>query len=117
MGGTDFSQFLKQGIASSIAYTKHVSNVDVAALAQLLKQIPTNSVNLGLSNLELRFVPSFHSFDGRYANNGWMMECPDPITKLTWDNALLISPRLAKDLESQYGVSCLLYTSPSPRDA
>ena len=105
LGGTDFSQFLKQGIASSIAYTKHVSNVDVSALAQLLKQIPTNSVNLGLSNLELRFVPSFHSFDGRYANNGWMMECPDPITKLTWDNALLISPRLAKDLESQYGVS------------
>ena len=105
LGGTDFSQFLKQGIASSIAYTKHASNVDVSALAQLLKQIPTNSVNLGLSNLELRFVPSFHSFDGRYANNGWMMECPDPITKLTWDNALLISPRLAKDLESQYGVS------------
>ena len=105
LGGTDFSQFLKQGIASSIAYTKHVSNVDVSALAQLLKQIPTNSVSLGLSNLELRFVPSFHSFDGRYANNGWMMECPDPITKLTWDNALLISPRLAKDLESQYGVS------------
>ena len=105
LGGTDFSQFLKQGITSSIAYTKHDSNVDVSALAQLLKQMPANSVNLGLSNLELRFVPSFHSFDGRYANNGWMMECPDPITKLTWDNALLISPRLAKDLESQYGVS------------
>ena len=105
LGGTDFSQFLKQGIENSIAYKTNVSKVDVLALTQLLKQTPTNSVNLGLSNLELRFVPSFHSFDGRYANNGWMMECPDPVTKLTWDNALLISPRLAKDLENQYGVS------------
>ena len=30
------------------------------------------------------------------------MECPHPITKLTWDNALLISPVLAKQLEKQY---------------
>jgi hypothetical protein len=29
--------------------------------------------------------------DGRYANNGWMQELPDPITKLTWDNAVLVS--------------------------
>ena len=38
LGGTDFSQFLKQGITNSIAYTKHVSNVDFT-LAKLLKEI------------------------------------------------------------------------------
>ena len=32
------------------------------------------------------------------------MECPDPITKLTWDNAIMISPRLAKELEESQGV-------------
>ncbi len=36
--------------------------------------------------------------DGRYANNGWLQEMPDPITKLTWDNAALISPSYAKKL-------------------
>jgi len=36
--------------------------------------------------------------DGRYANNGWLQELPDPITKLTWDNAALMSPGFAKAL-------------------
>src|SRR5690606_4527585 len=36
--------------------------------------------------------------DGRFANNGWLQECPDPITKITWDNAILVSPRLGKEL-------------------
>ncbi len=53
-------------------------------------------------NLEILLVPDFHCWDGRFANNGWMQECPDPITKLTWDNALLISPAFAKDLQTKY---------------
>ena len=36
--------------------------------------------------------------DGRYINNGWLQELPDPITKLTWDNAAIMSPVLAKHL-------------------
>src|SRR5207302_3018954 len=31
--------------------------------------------------------------DGRFANNGWLQELPKPITKLTWDNAVLVSPK------------------------
>ena len=36
--------------------------------------------------------------DGRYINNGWLQEMPDPITKLTWDNAALMSPAFAQAL-------------------
>jgi MoCo/4Fe-4S cofactor protein with predicted Tat translocation signal len=36
--------------------------------------------------------------DGRYANNGWLQELPDSATKLTWDNALLVSPNTATKL-------------------
>ena len=42
--------------------------------------------------LELNFVPDYKVFDGRYANNVWLQELPDPVTKLTWDNALMLSP-------------------------
>jgi len=36
--------------------------------------------------------------DGRYANNGWLQECPHPMSKLCWDNAAYISPADAKEM-------------------
>lgn len=49
------------------------------------------------SAMELTFRESA-TYDGRYANSGWLVETPDFITKLTWDNAALISPATANDL-------------------
>jgi molybdopterin-containing oxidoreductase family iron-sulfur binding subunit len=49
-------------------------------------------------SLEVIFYRDAKADDGRYANNGWMQELPDPITKLTWDNAVLISRKTAREL-------------------
>jgi MoCo/4Fe-4S cofactor protein with predicted Tat translocation signal len=46
--------------------------------------------------LTILFRPDPHIWDGRYANNAWLQELPRPLTKLTWDNPLLISPTLAR---------------------
>ena len=40
---------------------------------------------------EVRFQTSPAVYDGRYANNGWLQEAPDPLSKLVWDNAALVS--------------------------
>ncbi len=44
--------------------------------------------------------PTIH--DGRFANNGWLQELPKPLTKLTWDNAVLLSPATADRLGLHY---------------
>ncbi len=50
--------------------------------------------NQGDLDVAFRLDPNI--LDGRYANNGWMQELPKPLTKLTWDNAALVSPKTAK---------------------
>jgi MoCo/4Fe-4S cofactor protein with predicted Tat translocation signal len=50
------------------------------------------------SGLEIVFLQSPALHDGRYANDGWLQELPDPLTKLTWDNPVLVSPTTAKTL-------------------
>jgi molybdopterin-containing oxidoreductase family iron-sulfur binding subunit len=52
---------------------------------------------------EIVLVASYAMDDGRYANNGWLQEMPDPVTKLTWDNAALMSPAFAKHLNAENG--------------
>ena len=47
---------------------------------------------------EIVFLPSASLHDGRFANDGWLQELPDPLTKLTWDNPALVSPKTAEPL-------------------
>ena len=50
------------------------------------------------AGLELIFRPDPTVWDGRFANNGWLQELPKPLTKLSWDNAALISSATAERL-------------------
>lgn len=59
---------------------------------------PNNNQDSNAQNLEIIFRPDPNIWDGRFANNGWLQELPKPLTKLTWDNAALISPNTADRL-------------------
>ena len=59
---------------------------------------------------ELVLTPSSSVHDGRFANNGWLQEAPDFLTKLVWDNAALISPVDAEVLGIDQGDGVTLAT-------
>ncbi|MDG3008191.1 TAT-variant-translocated molybdopterin oxidoreductase [Paludisphaera mucosa] len=59
-------------------------------------------------DLEIVFRPDPTVWDGRYANNGWLQELPKPLSTLTWENAALVSPALAKRLGLVEGQLALL---------
>lgn len=87
-----FHKFLHDGLLDGTAYQP----VKVTARTGGIKAVAPETYSA--DNLEVRFTTDYKVDDGRYTNNGWLQECPDPITKLTWDNAILVSPRLAKEL-------------------
>lgn len=55
------------------------------------------------SGLEIAILPDPSIYDGRFANNGWLQELPNPLTKMTWDNVALVSPRTAAELSLNRG--------------
>ncbi|MEW6413560.1 MAG: TAT-variant-translocated molybdopterin oxidoreductase [Candidatus Zixiibacteriota bacterium] len=54
-------------------------------------------------SLDVAFRLSPSVYDGRFANIGWLQELPHPMTKLTWDNAALISPKTAEQQDVKNG--------------
>lgn len=54
-------------------------------------------------SLEVVILPSEATYDGRFANNGWLQELPQSVSKLVWDNAALVSPVLEAKLGLKQG--------------
>jgi molybdopterin-containing oxidoreductase family iron-sulfur binding subunit len=69
--------------------------------AELVRQAGAMPPETG--GLELVLRPSATVYDGRFANLAWLQELPDPLTKLTWDNAAVMSPATARELGLESG--------------
>jgi MoCo/4Fe-4S cofactor protein with predicted Tat translocation signal len=68
----------------------------VTANTAFLSQLPAKTVGTG--NLEISILPDPSVYDGRFTNNGWLQELPNPLSKVTWENVALISPNTAAKL-------------------
>ncbi len=100
--GSDFSVFLAEGVLPESGYP--VAKIGAIATETVERLVADAAITVPVYDenlLEVVFKPGFATLDGRFANNGWMMECPDPMTRLTWDNAILVSPVLARAIEEK----------------
>ena len=89
---------LHDGLLENSALPEQRPSLKTGRVAAALQQNPLPQDRAGKENLEIVFYASPAVFDGRFANNGWLQELPDPITKITWDNALMVSPATAREL-------------------
>ena len=89
---TTWDGWLRAGTVSSSAFAAEAAPVvDFAGIGQSAAGRPVDGYELAL-----RRDNKLH--DGRYANSVWLLELPDPMTKLVWDNAAIISPATARKL-------------------
>jgi Fe-S-cluster-containing dehydrogenase component len=97
--GADFDAFwrrsLHDGVVAGSALPPIAPALDPAGVRQAVAGLAADKPPSGLS-LVLRPDPTVH--DGRFANNSWLQELPKPLTKLVWDNALLVSTSTGKKL-------------------
>lgn len=92
---------LHDGVVRRRARPRPARIPNAAALREALQAAAGFSGAPG--GLELVLYPGTCVHDGRYANNGWLEELPDPVTKVTWGNPLLLADRDAASLKVREG--------------
>ncbi len=91
-GETAWKKFLRDGFLEGSLYPLVSPAPRGDMSAPIIASPPTKDA------LEVIFSTDSSIFDGRWIDNGWLQEAPDPISKLTWDNVALVAPLTAKEL-------------------
>jgi molybdopterin-containing oxidoreductase family iron-sulfur binding subunit len=103
LGEGDFDKTWNRVLHDGLLAGSELPEVMPAAGAASLADLARLTSAGAPGGLEVVFVPSAALHDGRFANDGWLQELPDPLTKLTWDNPALVSPTTAATLDVENG--------------
>jgi Fe-S-cluster-containing dehydrogenase component len=87
---------LHDGMIEGTAFAPLKLTVDV-------KKVEAQAVASPTSEAEVIFLPANGVYDGRFANNAWLVELPDPMTKVVWDNCVTMSSKTAESLKVNMG--------------
>ncbi len=106
LGNTNFKnkweKVLNDGVYQNTGFK--AENISLASdAAQKIKANLATVKNPSNNQIELVIKPDPKIVDGRFANNGWLQEMPDPITKITWGNVALMSLKTAATLGVKNG--------------
>ena len=95
-GAQDFEQWWRKSVHDGLIAGSALPPITPQLQANLAQSLPQTSAGQGI---EVVFRPDPYLYDGRYANNTWLQELPQPMTKLTWDNAVHLSLATAQQLQ------------------
>ncbi len=104
--GTDFDAFwrksLHDGWIDGTTNAPKNLTIKLTDLESSLRNATTPGTGGNGSGYELNFRRDPSIYDGRFSNNGWLQELPKPLTKLTWDNPIMIGPAMAERLKLNF---------------
>jgi MoCo/4Fe-4S cofactor protein with predicted Tat translocation signal len=89
MGVADPEAFWRRSVADGVVAGTALQPLSVSVSGMRVPALPSLTLSSDL-DVVFRTDPTIH--DGRFANNGWLQELPKPLTKLTWDNTIQVSP-------------------------
>ena len=95
--GGDFDSFWRKSL-----HDGWIEGSGFAPRASKLRAVDKGAPIPALGAIELNFRRDPSIYDGRFANNGWLQELPKPLTKLTWDNPIMIGPAIAERLKLNF---------------
>jgi MoCo/4Fe-4S cofactor protein with predicted Tat translocation signal len=96
--GADFEQAWRKTLHDGIVPNTALPVRAAALQGDLAAAIARPALPAGeQGDYEICFRPDPNVWDGRWANNGWLQELPKPLTKITWDNVILMSPKTYAD--------------------
>ena len=106
---TNFKSYWEHTLQEGIFQVKDTSNNKLKfAQLDINKTLEAITQNKKSSGIELQVYEKVSIGDGSMANNPWLQEMPDPISKICWDNYLNISPKQAKEMALETGNLVLL---------
>jgi MoCo/4Fe-4S cofactor protein with predicted Tat translocation signal len=94
----DFETMWRQALHDGYIQNTALPTTTVALRTDWANQGQSSSQPAASGTFDLIFRTDPSVYDGRFANNSWLQELPRPLTKITWDNAALISPNTAAQL-------------------
>jgi MoCo/4Fe-4S cofactor protein with predicted Tat translocation signal len=92
-----WKRYLHDGFLTGNASEAVGVEIDWPTIAPAVVALAVNEAPTA-QKLEVAFARDYSVDDGRYTNNGWLQELPDPISKITWDNVIMLSQKTALDL-------------------
>ena len=98
-GEAAWKKALHDGLVPGTAEHPATAAVAPGAVARAATDLAARAAAANPAWVPLLFRPDPAVYDGRFANNAWLQELPKPLTKLVWDNALVVSPRTAERLK------------------
>ena len=95
----EFETFWRKSLHDGFVTNTALQTKGVALKSDWSAQLTGAQPPSSTPQFEIVFRPDPTIHDGRFANNGWLQELPKPISKLTWDNAAIVSPATAASLD------------------